>query len=155
MSTIGRPPKYKTAEEMQVKIDEYFKQCEGETLYDNKGEPRLNKFGDVIRINQHPPTMSGLAIALGFDNRKSLILYEPKPAFMDTITRAKGRVERYAEERLFDRDGQRGAEFSLKHNYKWDSKADDASGSELLMSIVKVLASGQSTPDKPETGTIS
>ena len=37
---------------------------------------------------------------------------------MDTITRAKARVEAYAEERLFDRDGSNGAQFSLRNNFR-------------------------------------
>ena len=41
----GRPRKYKTPEEMQVVIDQYFKECE---------------------INKKPPTITGLALALGF-----------------------------------------------------------------------------------------
>ena len=38
--------------------------------------------------------------------------------FVDTITRAKARVEQYAEERLFDRDGSNGAQFSLRNNFR-------------------------------------
>ena len=50
--------------------------------------------------------------------------------FVDTITRAKARVEQYAEERLFDRDGSNGAQFSLRNNFKgWDvDKRNDDSG---------------------------
>ena len=53
-----------------------------------------------------------------------------KPEFVDTITRAKARVEQYAEERLFDRDGSNGAQFSLRNNFKgWDAdKKNDDSG---------------------------
>ena len=53
--------------------------------------------------------------------------YQAKKEFVDTVTRAKSRIEAYAEERLFDRDGQRGAEFSLKYNFRWvDEKKDDS-----------------------------
>lgn len=44
---------------------------------------------------------------------------------MNTITRAKARVEAYAEERLFDRDGTSGAQFSLRNNFKgWTEKTE-------------------------------
>ena len=36
--TVGRPPKYKTKEEIEEKIEAYFKKCEGEILKDNNGE---------------------------------------------------------------------------------------------------------------------
>jgi hypothetical protein len=42
---------------------------------------------------------------------------------LDTITRAKARVEEYTEQRLFDRDGVNGAKFSLINNFKgWRDK---------------------------------
>ena len=37
---------------------------------------------------------------------------------MNTITRAKTKIEEYAESRLFDRDGSNGAQFSLRNNFK-------------------------------------
>ena len=46
---------------------------------------------------------------------------------MNTITRAKSRVEEYAEMRLFDKDGANGAKFSLANNFKqWKEKPDGA-----------------------------
>ena len=41
---VGRPPKYKSKEEIEEKIDAYFKQCEGEVLKDNNGNTVFNKF---------------------------------------------------------------------------------------------------------------
>lgn len=120
---VGRPPKYKCKEEIEEKIEAYFKKCEGEVLKDNDENPVMNKFGNPVIINQHPPTVTGLALALGFSTRMSLLNYQGKKEFMDTITRAKARVEAYAEERLFDRDGSNGAQFSLRNNFKgWNEK---------------------------------
>lgn len=122
---VGRPPKYKSKEEIEEKIDAYFKQCEGEVLKDNNGNTVFNKFGNPVIINQHPPTVTGLALALGFSTRLSLLNYQGKKEFMNTITRAKARVEAYAEERLFDRDGSSGAQFSLRNNFKgWTEKTE-------------------------------
>ena len=70
---VGRPPKYKSKEEIEEKIDAYFKQCEGEVLKDNNGNTVFNKFGNPVIINQRPPTVTGLALALGFSTRLSLL----------------------------------------------------------------------------------
>ena len=69
---VGRPPKYKSKEEIEEKIDAYFKECEGEILKDEKGKTVFNKFGNPVIINQKPPTVTGLALALGFTTRLSL-----------------------------------------------------------------------------------
>lgn len=58
----------------------------------------------------------------------------------DTITRAKARVEQYAEERLFDKDGTSGAQFSLRNNFKgWDAdkkeEETDAGGIVIVNNI--------------------
>lgn len=114
---------YKSKEEIQEKIDKYFEECEGKVLKDKDGNPILNKYGGVIIIGSKPPTVTGLALALGFSTRQSLLNYQAQDEFLDTITRAKSRVEQYAEERLFDRDGSHGAQFSLRNNFKgWKSK---------------------------------
>ena len=121
----GRPPKYKNVEEIEKKIDEYFEECKGEVIKNDDGEPVLNKYGMPVIINSRPPTVTGLALALGFTSRQALLNYQSKKEFVDTITRAKSRVEQYTEERLFDKDGAAGAKFSLSNNFKgWDEKQD-------------------------------
>lgn len=120
----GKPPKYKTAAEMQERIDQYFSDCQGELLQDENG-PVLDKYGNEIYLHQRPPTVTGLALALGFTSRQSLLDYQAKREFLDTITRAKARCEQYAEERLFDRDGTNGAQFSLRANFGWNNKPTD------------------------------
>ena len=121
----GRKPFYNSPEEMQVKIDEYFRLCEGEPLLDKDGTPIRNKYGKIIRDGRKPPTITGLALALGFNSRQALLNYEAKDAFHDTVARAKSRVEQYTEERLFDKDGNAGAKFSLMNNFKgWKEQQD-------------------------------
>ena len=127
---MGMTPKYTSVEEIESKIEQYFEDCKGYPLTDEKGKQIFNKFGSPIFIDVHPPTVTGLALALGFTSRQALLNYQAKPQFVDTITRAKARVEQYAEERLFDRDGSNGAQFSLRNNFKgWDAdKKNDDSG---------------------------
>ena len=123
MSNAGRPPKYKTKEELQEKIDAYFKECEGRVLYDAEGNPILDKWGSPVIFGQRPLTITGLALALGFNSRQALLNYQDREEFNDTVTRAKAKIEQYAEERLFDKDGANGAKFSLTNNFKgWAEK---------------------------------
>ncbi|QNO18824.1 terminase small subunit [Caproicibacterium amylolyticum] len=115
---VGCPPRYKTVEQMQKVINTYFEECKGTPLLDAKGEPVLNKFGYPIMLDRRPPTVTGLALALGFTSRQALLNYQAKPQFFDTVTRAKSRCEDYAESRLYDKDGSNGAQFSLRNNFK-------------------------------------
>lgn len=122
----GRPPKYTCKEEIEGKIDEYFTACEGKP-YVVDGKVMTDKMGYPIILGKRPPTMTGLALSLGFKSRQALISYEGKKEFADTITRAKSRVELYTEEQLFTRDGANGAKFSLQNNFKgWDAAVREA-----------------------------
>lgn len=120
---VGRPPMYKSKKEIQEKIDAYFKACEGTPYIDKDGNVMIDKNGDPVIVGIRPLTITGLALALGFNSRQSLLNYQGKPEFMDTITRAKAMVEQYAEERLYDKDGANGAKFSLANNFEgWREK---------------------------------
>ena len=120
---VGRPATYKTPEEMQARIDAYFESCYGEYITDDDGNLMTDKHGHPVMSKSRPLTITGLALALGFNSRQSLLNYQDDPAFMDTIKRAKSKVEQYAEERLFDKDGVNGAKFNLSNNFKgWSEK---------------------------------
>lgn len=119
----GRPPKFKSKDEMQQKIDDYFKECEGKPLLDAENKPFFDKNGNPVIVGKKPLTITGLARALGFSSRQSLLNYEGKKEFLDTITRARMRVEEYVEESLFYKDTAKGAMFSLSNNFEgWKEK---------------------------------
>ncbi len=126
----GAPPKYESPEEMQKKIDAYFESCKGHVLEFEDPEtgekaPIYDKSGQPVIVDVKPPTITGLALALGFTSRQALLNYQAKKDFIDTVTRAKSRVEEYTETRLFDRDGVNGAKFSLANNFKgWSEKQE-------------------------------
>lgn len=123
--------RYKTAAELQAAIDEYFAICQGHGVTDENGEAVIYK-GQPVIVGAKPPTMTGLAYHLGFKSRQSLLNYKGRKEFLDTITRAKMRVEAYTEERLFDRDGNKGAVFSLTNNFDgWSSNPGPSSDAEL------------------------
>ena len=123
----GRPPKYTSCKQIEELIDKYFEDCKGKPFYDAEGKPVFDKYGLPVFIDVHPPTITGLALALGFNSRQSLLNYQDKSEFMDTITRAKSRIEMYNEERLYDKDGVNGAKFNLKNNFKgWAENPEPA-----------------------------
>lgn len=99
----GRPPKWTTPEELQKDIDKYFEECK------KTGEPL---------------TITGLAIALD-TYRQTLMNYEEKDEFFDTIKKAKQRIENFAEKKLYDKDvPTSGVIFNLKNNYGWVDKQE-------------------------------
>lgn len=122
---MGRPKVYKTAKQMEKAIDKYFQDCQGKPLLDDDGHVLTDKRGNPVLIGARAPTVTGLALALGFNSRQTLLNYQAKEEFVDTITRAKTRCEEYAESRLYTRDGARGAEFSLKYNFGWEGLKDN------------------------------
>lgn len=137
----GRPPKYKNREEIQILIDKYFDECNGIPYLDEQGKPVMTEKGDIVyKKMPKPPTVTGLALALGFNSRQGLLNYQGKREFNDTITRAKTYIEEYAEQRLFDREGVQGAKFSLINNFKgWSDKPKDNSEKEVIERLDNIL----------------
>ena len=127
---MARPKIYKSAKQMQKAIDKYFEDCRGELLKDENGNVLTDKRGNPVLLGARAPTVTGLALALGFNSRQALLNYQAREEFNDTITRAKTRCEEYAESRLYDRDGARGAEFSLKYNFRWEEQKAVLPGAE-------------------------
>ena len=107
---VGRPLKYKTVEEMQKVIDEYFNWCDNRTkkIYDEK------KGAEYMISDPAPYTMSGLANRLDMD-RRTLLDYSNRDEFLPTIKRARERVHEDVETRLMDK-APTGAIFNLKNN---------------------------------------
>ena len=99
----GRPLKFATPEAMQVAIDNYFAICEEK--------------------NQ-PPTITGLALSLGFMDRQSLLDYADRDEFSCTVRVAKSRVEASIEAGLLKGYNPSGAIFNLKNNFKWNDKSE-------------------------------
>ena len=119
----GRPKLFKSAEELQKRIDAYFNSCikpviskDGEVLLDGNGEP--------VMVQHRPYTIGGLAFALGM-TRQTLLNYQKNEQFFDTIMRAKQQCEVYAEEALYYKESVQGAKFTLINNYNgWTDKQE-------------------------------
>ena len=120
----GRPRKYDSPDKMQEAIEAYFE---------------LEK----------SPTICGLAIHLGFAQRKSLLDYEGYgDEFCNTIKKAKLRVEKWYEENLLS-NHTTGAIFALK-NFGWADKQEvNVNAGEDLKSFIDFLsARNGDTKDK-------
>lgn len=125
----GRPSMYDTAEELEKKILDYFEWIKGE-YEEREGERKIiTKDGSVIEEKyaywfelrkKEIPTITGLAIFLGFASRQSMYDYIIKPEFAYEIKRALLKVENSYENRLWD-DKPTGAIFALK-NMGWADK---------------------------------
>ncbi len=127
MADRGRPCKFlpEDVEELERRAEQYFESCKGEVLFDKDGNPVVDKYGLPVIYGEEPLTITGLALAFGFCSRQQMLEYQGREDFHDTITRAKAKVERYAEKRLFDKDGANGAKFSLANNFKgWSEKKE-------------------------------
>ena len=115
---VGRPLKFKTVEELQSAIDDYFAEC------DNRLKEIHTKEGDSLAVNvPEPYTMAGLAYALGMD-RRSLLNYSNRDNFFPLVKAARARVERDVERRLLETQNQSGAIFNLKNNFDWRDKTE-------------------------------
>lgn len=114
---IGSPLKFKTIEELQLKIDEYFDHCDNKTK-----NIHSEKLGDMIVPDPEPYAMSGLAYDLGVC-RQTLINYEHRDGFLDTIKKARNRVEADIERRMNGKDTfTPGLIFNAKNNFGWKDK---------------------------------
>lgn len=119
----GRPLKFKTVEELEKAIDSYFeKECQPEYVKDDDGEIVIYK-GNPIILNLNPPTVSGLALYLGFSDRRSLYDYKERAEYSHTIKKAVTKIEEFAEKQLLSKEKPTGAMFWLK-NHGWADKIE-------------------------------
>lgn len=112
----GRPFKFTDPDKLDAQIEDFFVWC--------------NK-------NKKIPTVTGLAVHLDTD-RLTLLHYENslddpsydkldydvKVRLINSIKRAKQRVESEYEQALFNKNSAVGAIFTLKNNYKWVDKQE-------------------------------
>lgn len=120
---IGHPVKYKTAEQMQKKIDNYFNRIDAH----NKLALKKENDGEQWK----PYTITGLALALGMTRRGLLDYSEKSHEFAHTVNVAKGRIEEFVESELFRTQGQvTGIIFNAKNNFKWREEINQNHGGQ-------------------------
>lgn len=102
----GRPPVYNNPEELTTEVDKYF-------------------------ADTGKKTMTGLALALGFDSRQSLYDYQKKDEYSYIINKALLRIENQYEEKLTG-NNVAGSIFVLK-NMGWKDKTETELSGELAI----------------------
>lgn len=114
-----RPVKFKTPEEMQELIDNYFETC------DNRKKEIVTKQGEVITVKMPAPYhITGLCLHLDITN-ETLNQYQLKDRFSEPITRAKKKCEAYAVDQLFEGNKGNKADFVLTNNFNWKNKTEN------------------------------
>jgi hypothetical protein len=122
MAKVGRPLKWETVEEIKPLIEEYFS-----------------------RTPKEEWTITGLALALD-TSRQTLIDYEGKGQFSDTIKRAKEMVEHSYEIDL-KKSGRTGTIFALK-NFDWKDKQETditSAGKPIILDHAILVKNGINT----------
>lgn len=99
----GRKLLFKTAEELENRIEEYYKYCEEK---------------------EKPLTMGGLALFLGVA-RQTIINYNNKEEYGHIIDKARSRVEAEMEEKMLTgKLTTTGCIFSFKNNFGWSDRTE-------------------------------
>ena len=119
-NSVGRPLAFKSVEDLEAKIEDYFET----NAFMGEGENR-----------SFAPTMAGLARHLDVDS-KTIVNYKNKEEYFPTIKRARVRVEEFLEQRLYG-NTVTGVIFNL--NQSWHE------GSTSIVVARRVIEFGQIT----------
>lgn len=140
--SAGRPPKFNNPEEMQQIIDDYFDRCKPDFERDSEGNLIVNSKGTPI-IKLNPPTITGLALALGFNSRGTIYEYEKKnDEFSDTVKVARLRCENWVEEKAMAGVVPPAVGIFALKNYGWRDNfgitGEDGGPVDLKMNIIPI-----------------
>jgi hypothetical protein len=111
---MGRPLRFETPEEFEQAANDYFAVCEAK---------------------ERRPTVNGLALALGFNSRQSLLNYEDRPEFLDLVKAVRTRLEDEWEQALSGPNAA-GTIFWLK-NQGWTDKSEQSITADVSISAVE------------------
>lgn len=103
--------KYRTPDELEKAVSKYFANL-----------PTVKKIVGDNLIDVPCPTITGLALYLGFVDRQSMYDYEKIEGFSCTIKRARAFITKHYEE-LLQVGNTTGAIFALK-NFGWKDKTE-------------------------------
>lgn len=137
---------FSTAEEVIALCEAYFDSLpryQYLEVYDPDLEEKVWK---NVQVGHSTPGLAGLAYALGV-HRNTIFNWlkraddedEEVRAIVHVLTRAKARIEAMQEAALFDRETNKGAQFSLTVNYGWRENAGEGgegSGGAFIQNIL-------------------
>lgn len=151
---MARPPKIKSPTEMAEKIEAYFAWCDANpVLVEN-----INTKGNlIVRTKPRPYTMAGLALYVGFDDKKSFCDYRGaqdhvrktamsaeekanREAYSYSITRALSKIEEqtvsYSKLGVFD---SRISALVLATHHGYNAKAKDDGEQNFTINFVSAV----------------
>lgn len=123
----GAKPMYNTPEEMEQIIDDYFESCWDEVweeVYNKEDRSwiwvqKFDRDGKPLMKLIERPTVTGLALVLGFTSRQALLNYQVKKEFVDTVKKAKLIVEHYYEKGVTEGDIHPATGIFILKNFEW------------------------------------
>ena len=131
--------RWNSPQHLQGLVDEYFASCHG-VIYNSKtGLPFMDKEGNPVIGQIKPYTISGLASFLHVDSHSIRRMQEgvidslgyPTDedyvglTYSEIIKEARRKIEAYAEERLYDKDGFNGGKFVLDCAFRWNGSKEE------------------------------
>lgn len=132
--------KWNNPEQLKALVDEYFESCFGPIRNPKTGGFYENPDGSLVVGQIKPFTVSGLALYMHVSSDK-LRKYDKKtidslgfpvdsdysgPSYSEIVSEALRRIETYAEERTYDRDGFGGGRFVLNCAFNWVERKEAA-----------------------------
>ena len=118
-------------------IEEYFA-SRRVAKRDSEGQILIAKTGEIL-FEEKPCTVTGLALAMGFDRREELHEIQDKKV-KALIDRALLQIEESAEEKLFSKDTVNGAKLFLATNFKRWAGAHQEEPEEVSLGVCTLWA---------------
>jgi hypothetical protein len=107
--------KYRSLEELESAIDDYFESCDGKPIMTKEGLAATDKNGNPVYTPSKPYTLEGLALHLNI-TPQTLVNYGKNEDYFEAIERARMKCLTYVAERMYDKDGVQGAKFYAINN---------------------------------------
>jgi hypothetical protein len=121
------------AAEVEAAIEEYFDSLVKTRIIKRKVD------GEWVQEEEEymaPPTMAGLALALGV-TRPTILNYAERDEFYPVITRAKLRLAEWWESALASGQASNGARFALEVNHRYGKEdQDEREGDGFTMQVL-------------------
>jgi hypothetical protein len=125
-----------SAEELKLQVDDYFRRVEEEGKF---------QIG-VITYTEKKPTLTGLALFLGYSSTTSFKKYKENPKYADVIEYALLRIENRYEQLL--QDGVTTAKIGLKRLGEWEDETV-VTHKGTLADIISSINTERKTDDLP------
>ena len=123
-----------TAEELKTRIDEYFIYIKGQyrhTRVPVRNGPTKTVVKEICDRKAEPPTVSGLALFLGFNSLKDFDRYLQKGRYAKILSRAQLRMQSVYEQKLHEHYTS-GPIFVLKTLLGWNDVKNTGTGLQTL-----------------------